>query len=277
MVGLGVEVVVVVDLVVWEVVWTGAAVGAWMGLVWLRSLTGSSLVPWNTRPHDTSRPAENTQSTFCKRATTTGVHSMKHQGPRHQLAGREQPKKVHFVREQQPHVYTAWKSYPVKSLPEKSSSLHLRTPATPFSLHLGPGHLLLKFLFSGMWWSEPKSHFPGFLACPLHPLTWQKVQTTAPLNVAKSTDRCTPEHGKKYRPLHPWTWQKVHTPNPATGALNHQLKHELVQMTKSELWDKRFTGFHACPEQTQESRNGRFTCMSTQPVMAGLHVWVPSL
>ena len=43
--GLGVVVVVVVDLVVWEVVWTGAAVGAWMGLVWLRSLTGSSLVP----------------------------------------------------------------------------------------------------------------------------------------------------------------------------------------------------------------------------------------
>lgn len=81
MVGLGVVVVVVVDLVVWEVVWTGAAVGAWMGPVWLRSLTGSSLVPWNTRPHDTSRPAENIQSTFCKRASTTGVHSMKHQGP----------------------------------------------------------------------------------------------------------------------------------------------------------------------------------------------------
>ena len=45
MVGLGVVVVVVVDLVVWELVRTGAAVGGWKELVWLRSLTGISLVP----------------------------------------------------------------------------------------------------------------------------------------------------------------------------------------------------------------------------------------
>ena len=108
---------------------------------------------WNTRAHDTSWPAENKKkrSTFCKRAATTSVRSMKQSYPVNNLSGNTSSE-----------TCTRLKCSAHEEQCQRNPVLCTYARPSHFSWALG---ICFWSFSSPEFRDQNPTHFPGFLAC----------------------------------------------------------------------------------------------------------------